>query len=150
MTTRNCHGTLVVLGNQGVLITGPSGSGKSTLALKLIVLGNSTGFHTSLVSDDQVLLSAEKGELRGSAPITIAGLVEVWGVGPTPIAHQDQARIDLVVKLVPKASAPRMNGERTEVLEGVAVPVIELEANNAAGAALAIMAKLHLGPFAAH
>jgi len=150
VTTRQCHGTLVVLGNQGVLITGPSGSGKSTLALKLLVLGLSTGFHACLVSDDQVLLGEEKGVLVGHTPASIAGLVEVWGVGPTPVAHQDQARIDLLVKLVPKGRAPRLNDERVEVVEGVSLPLIELEANNAEGAALAIMARLGLGPFAAH
>ena len=44
MTPALCHGTLVVLGNKGVLITGSSGSGKSTLALKLIVTGMGTGY----------------------------------------------------------------------------------------------------------
>jgi len=149
MTAALCHGTLVVLGSKGVLITGPSGSGKSTLALKLIVTGVGAGFFPRLVSDDQVRLSVERGALIGSVPSSIAGLIEVWGVGPTPIVHQESAKIDLLVKLVPKAQAPRLNEDRTETMEGISLPMIELEAKNAEAASLAIMAKLRLGPFAA-
>ncbi len=32
----NIHGTALVLGDRGILVTGPSGSGKTTLALALV------------------------------------------------------------------------------------------------------------------
>ncbi|MGO4863291.1 HPr kinase/phosphorylase, partial [Campylobacter jejuni] len=59
----------------GVLIAGPSGSGKSDLALRLIDRG------AVLVSDDYTLLHVEGGELHATAPVTIAGRIEVRGIG---------------------------------------------------------------------
>ncbi|TIU15608.1 MAG: HPr kinase/phosphorylase, partial [Mesorhizobium sp.] len=36
MRAENIHGTALLIGECGVLITGPSGSGKTTLALTLL------------------------------------------------------------------------------------------------------------------
>lgn len=150
MTAHNYHATLVVVGEKGVLITGPSGSGKSTLALKLLASCKGEGLFARLISDDQVLLSACSGRLIGAAPGSIAGLVEVRGAGPVTIQHEKAAVVDLAVKLVPQGEAPRFNNDLTDVFEGVSVTALELEARNAEGCVLAILAKLSLGLFAAH
>lgn len=142
------HGTLVVVGEAGVLITGPSGSGKSTLALKLLSACAGIGVFARLVSDDQVWLEACSGRLVGTVPAQIAGLIEVWGVGPKAIAYEPTAVVDLVIKLVPQGDAPRMNDDAIVVLEDVSVAVLELQAQNAEGAVLAILAQLSQGLFA--
>jgi serine kinase of HPr protein (carbohydrate metabolism regulator) len=144
----NLHGTLVAIADKGVLITGASGSGKSTLALKLLAFCKVSGVPAQLVSDDQVLLSVDAGQLVGTVPETIAGLIEVWGVGPTPISHVRSAVIDLVVTLVPPDEAPRLNDDVNETLVGITIRKLELAGRNAEGGVLAIMAKLSLGLFA--
>lgn len=64
----------------GALILGASGTGKSTLALSLI---EQCPFHRSaLVADDGVALSLEGGRLMASAPLRIAGQIEIRGYGP--------------------------------------------------------------------
>jgi len=149
MDIGNYHGTLVVVEGKGVLITGASGSGKSTLALRLLASCKMMGASARLVSDDQVLLSVSSGRLVGTAPSTIAGLVEVWGVGPTRVDHVRSAAVDLVVALVPADEAPRINNDVNEAFSGIEVPLLELAARNAEGGVLAIMAKLSVGLFAA-
>ncbi len=69
------HGTCVALGTKGVLLLGSSGSGKSDLALRLIHDG------ATLVADDRVVLSVKGDKFAASAPTTIAGLIEVRGLG---------------------------------------------------------------------
>src|SRR5689334_113133 len=69
------HGTSVALGGDGILLRGPSGSGKSDLALRLIDGG------ARLVSDDQTELRVFGEELRMTAPASIAGRLEVRGIG---------------------------------------------------------------------
>ena len=69
------HACCVAIGGRGVLIAGPSGSGKSDLALRLLDRG------AVLVSDDYTLLEARDGRLFASPPGTIAGKVEIRGVG---------------------------------------------------------------------
>ncbi len=60
---------------RGALIEGASGSGKSDLALRAI----DQGFR--LVADDRVVVFPAGGRLYGRAPETLAGLIEVRGVG---------------------------------------------------------------------
>ena len=59
--------------DKGILLTGPPGSGKSDLLLRLL----DRGF--MLVADDQVDIGAD-GLAR--APDSLAGLLEVAGLGP--------------------------------------------------------------------
>lgn len=150
MPASNVYGTLVSVAGKGVLIEGPSGSGKSTLALKLLITGTALGLPVKLVSDDQVFLSVQDGRLAGTAPEAIAGLIEVWGVGPTAVDHVASSPVDLLVRLVPRGCAPRMNDDRREERFGIGLPLLELEERNADGAVLAILAVLKRGPFREH
>ena len=147
MPARNHHGTLVVLGERGVLILGPSRSGKTALALRLIKHCATYGRFAWLVSDDQLFLSASDGRLVGHAPSPIAGLVEAVGRGPVPIPHEPAAVIDLAVRLVPEDEAPRFQeGEEME-LEGLMLPCMALPCRSAESAASAVAARLLLPPF---
>ena len=89
----NFHASAVVLGDRGIVIAGASGAGKTQLALALISHARSFGLFARLVADDQILLSAHDGRLVCAAPATIAGLVEVRGVGPQPVAHSRRRRL---------------------------------------------------------
>ena len=112
----NAHGTLVLLGDRGVLITGLSGSGKSSLALDLIA--HAEGF-ARLVSDDRVLIEpSPRGRSIGRAPSVIAGQIEIRGIGIVARPFEPRAVIDLVVELVDPESVTRM----TEPTERDGVP----------------------------
>lgn len=89
----NIHATCVRLGRDGVLLIGKSGAGKSDLALRLIGKG------AILVADDRTDLTVVRSALIASVPKTIAGLIEVRGVGIVPMKHAASARITLVVDL---------------------------------------------------
>jgi HPr kinase/phosphorylase len=84
--------------NAGVLILGGSGTGKSDLALRLIHEG------ASLVADDRVELFVLRGELYGRPPKSLAGLLEIRGVGILEIPYRERARIALAVELVQELS----------------------------------------------
>jgi serine kinase of HPr protein (carbohydrate metabolism regulator) len=114
------HGTCVALGNSGVLIRGPSGSGKSDLALRLIDEG------AALVSDDQVELVPRDGRLYASAPATIAGLIEVRGIGIVNVPRAAAQPLALVVDLVARDEVPRMPDAREVELAGARLPALSL------------------------
>jgi len=98
METGNRHASLVLLGDRGILISGPSGAGKSALALELIT--HADGFAV-LVGDDRVIVQKKAdGRYVGSVPKSIAGLIEVRGLGVIAQPHEAEVVIDLVVELV--------------------------------------------------
>ena len=144
----NLHGTALVLGERGILILGPSGSGKSTLALALISRFRESGRLVRLVADDQVLASAHGGRLLCRAPATICGLVEVYGVGPTPLEVEPAAVIDLAVRLMPAVRLERLPDEAFEEISGCRLPLVAVRERDAGPALLAIAARLSLSPFA--
>ena len=75
----------------GVLLTGPSGSGKSDLLLRLL----SRGF--SLVADDRVEVTG----LIARPVTTLAGLLEVRGLGIVRLSYEKEAQLALAVELTP-------------------------------------------------
>lgn len=79
MNARNLHGTAVVLGDRGVLITGPSGSGKTTLALALVEACRVLGHFARLVSDDQVWVTESRGSLLVSTRRPLPGWSNCMG-----------------------------------------------------------------------
>jgi serine kinase of HPr protein (carbohydrate metabolism regulator) len=95
------HATCVAIEGCGVLLIGPSGTGKSDLALRLIDRG------AVLVSDDYVTLAVHNGELRASPPDTIAGKLEVRGLGIMPLPFVRDVTVRLAVDLdAPPARFP--------------------------------------------
>ena len=143
----NFHATAVVLGDRGIVIAGEPGMGKTQLALDLISQARTQGLFARLVADDQILLSAHGGRLVCAAPAAIAGLVEIRGLGPSPVAHQARAPVDLVVRLVERRAAERVPEAATELLLGCAVPLLRLAADDRRATLTAVMARLSLPPF---
>jgi serine kinase of HPr protein (carbohydrate metabolism regulator) len=142
----NFHGSAVILGDRGLLITGPSGSGKTGLARVLVDRWRAGGRFGRLVADDQVFIARVNGRAVATVPPAIQGLVEVRGVGPVPVPHEPRAAIDLVVRLVAAAAAPRMGGFSTERLAGCEVPRLDLPERDILAAVAAVSAWLSRPP----
>lgn len=125
------HATAIAFGARGVLLRGASGSGKSDLALRCIGLPCSQAAPgpAMLVADDQVLVEALPEGVFVSPPPTIAGLLEVRGVGIIQVPHTASARLELVVDLVASDQVVRMPVIEPGVnIAGVRVSAIRLAA----------------------
>ena len=114
------HATTVALAGRGILLRGPSGSGKSDLALRLIDAG------ARLVADDQSRVWRDGDALLAASPPTIAGMIEVRGVGIVRLDPLPAARLILVVDLVAADRIERLPEPRTETILGVAVARLDL------------------------
>jgi RNase adaptor protein for sRNA GlmZ degradation len=141
MNPRLVHATCVAIdgadGPLGVLLRGPSGAGKSDLALRLIDRG------ARLVADDQCELRCQDGaagaRLVARAPASIAGVLEVRGLGIMEVPSLAEAPVALVVDLVDPEEVERLPAAATEEILGLELPRVALNAFEAAAPA-----KLHL------
>jgi HPr kinase/phosphorylase len=123
------HGTCVALGGSAALLRGASGAGKSDLALRFLALASEGDRAPTLIADDQVWIEdGTSGELLASAPPTLAGKIEVRGLGILETPHLAQGRLVLVVDLVSDAEVPRMPPDppETVTIAGVALPRLAL------------------------
>jgi serine kinase of HPr protein (carbohydrate metabolism regulator) len=146
LSPRNLHATAIVLGDRGLVITGPSGSGKTTLAFSLLQHAAGLGLFSAFVADDQVLPRVCGGRLIVDAPAPIAGLAEVFGLGPRQVPHVTAATVDLVVDLVPPTQSERLPEPAMIEIYGVAIPQLRLPARNIVQARLVIAAWLGWPP----
>lgn len=141
--TELVHGTVIALGEKAALIRGPSGSGKSDLALRCIAMPPlaHVPYRAELVADDQVRLALNGGIVEASPPPTIAGKMEVRGLGVLTFPHRAAARLALVVDLVPAADVPRYPLDATSAYYlGVEVPLLRLAALESSSAVKLILA----------
>jgi len=114
------HGTVVEIEGAGVLFRGPSGSGKSDLALRLIDGG------ATLVADDRVILARRDGQLLAAAPETIAGRLEVRGLGIATVPSTGPSPLRLVVDMARPEEVERLPKAAETVILGVVLPVMHL------------------------
>ncbi|WP_294321957.1 HPr kinase/phosphatase C-terminal domain-containing protein [uncultured Sphingomonas sp.] len=111
------HASCVAIDGRAVLIAGPSGAGKSDLTLRLIDAG------AMLVSDDYTALTVRDGALYAAPPATIAGRIEVRGIG---IVERPFVA-DVPVALWVAAGMPeRMPEPMTHVVAGISLPAYTL------------------------
>jgi HPr kinase/phosphorylase len=114
------HGTAVEIEGAGILLRGPSGSGKSDLALRLIDGG------ASLVADDRVVLSRRGSQILAGVPDTIAGKIEVRGLGIVRLPWTGPSPLCLVVDLAPPHEIERLPKATETMLLGVALPAMHV------------------------
>lgn len=137
---KSIHATCVALDGVGILLRGPSGSGKSDLALRLIDQG------ARLVADDRVVLRQEGGELLAEAPPALRGLLEVRGVGPSPVPSIPSVAVTLIVDLTSSGEVERLPDAAFEILEGKPIARHRLSAFEAsAPAKIRLLARLTAG-----
>lgn len=129
--TQPVHASVVALhiGGRwrGVLIRGQSGAGKSDLALRLMSLG------AKLVVDDQAIIWNSQNSLYARSPATIAGKIELRGVGIIAQPHLNMARIWLVVDAVSEPPERHPDPQFCELC-GVRVASIFLQLKQASAA----------------
>jgi serine kinase of HPr protein (carbohydrate metabolism regulator) len=131
------YATCVDINGAGVLLRGPSGSGKSDLALRLIEGG------AKLVADDRTDLSLENGRLMARAPQSIAGRMEVRGLGIITVAYCETTEVALVVDLVAPDAVDRLPDSQCCTYLEHGVPLLALaafEASTPAKIRLAVQA----------
>jgi len=136
--TETVHASTVATGGRAVLLGGPSGSGKSDLALRLI----DRGF--TLVSDDQTIVRREGDRLIAKAPPTIAGKLEVRGLGIVEMETVTDVPIALFVELTSDIERlPDENRERS--ILGVELPLISIDARTASAPSKVALALDRMG-----
>jgi HPr kinase/phosphorylase len=124
------HASAVLAGARAVLIRGPAGAGKSRLLLALLQAAE-TGLlrFARLVGDDRVHLEPSHGRLLVRPAPSLAGLLEVRGVGIARLDHEAVAMVGLVVDLAAD-DAERLPATTETVVLGVRVPRLAVAAGN--------------------
>jgi HPr kinase/phosphorylase len=126
------HASAVLVGPRAVLIRGPSGAGKSRLALELIEAARARRLpFARLVGDDRVHLESAGGRLLVSPAATLAGLLELRGVGIQKLEHEPAAVVSLVVDL-DAPDAERLPGPQTATIAGITLPRLAVAPGDAA------------------
>ena len=122
------HASCAARDGWGVLLTGAPGSGKSDLLLRML----DRGF--ALVADDQVEIGTD-GMAR--PPETLAGLLEVRGLGVMRFPYVQAVRPVLVAELV-SAGIPRLPGPRQH--EALRLPALAIDPRPASAAQILALA----------
>ena len=132
-TSPTLHATAVLIGAHAVLIRGPSGAGKSRLALDLIQASGSALPFARLVGDDRVHVEAAGTRLLVRPAATLAGLLEVRGLGIRRLAYEPVAQIGLIVDLAaPDAVRLPADTSETASISGVILPRLPVAPGEAA------------------
>lgn len=113
------HASCFREGASACLLLGPAGSGKSTLLAQLLLHG------ATLVADDQVELYEQHGQLIASPPATLAGILELHGLGLIRHLHSSPVPISLAVQL--GTAGERLPAPEKLILEGIALPLLRLD-----------------------
>ena len=121
LSAETLHASTVAKDGRAILITGPSGAGKSDLTLRLL----DRGF--TLVSDDQTIVRKDGERLVASAPPTIAGKLEVRGLGIIEVERTDNVPVALIIELT--SDIQRLpDDSRERPILGVQLPFVTLDA----------------------
>lgn len=119
------------------MIEGESGAGKSDLALRLIDRG------AQLISDDYTLLQRAGRDLIASPPDTIAGRIEIRGLGILTMPHVEKIPVALLIRLT---DAPERLPLAEEVrrIAGLDIREIAVDAHTASAPIKVELALRHL------
>ena len=121
LSSETLHASCVAIDGRAILIGGRSGAGKSDLALRLIGRG------AMLVSDDYTIAQRVGGRLHAKPPASIAGKMELRGIGIIPFPAIADVPVALYVDL--NLDVVRLPEPHPPVsIAGVPVPVITVNA----------------------
>ena len=138
ISAETIHASTVATEGRAVLITGPSGSGKSDLALRLL----DRGF--TLVSDDQTLVQRDGARLLASAPLSLAGKLEVRGIGIVDMETVGDVPVALIVELTSDIQRLPDDARERPIL-GVPLPIISIDALTASAPSKVALALDRMG-----
>jgi len=139
LSAETLHCSTVAVDGRAVLITGPSGSGKSDLTLRLIDRGY------NLVSDDQTIIKKDGERIIASAPPTIAGKLEVRGIGIVEMERVDSVPVALIVELTSSEIQRLPDDSRERPLLGIKVPLVSVDAMTASAPSKVALALDRMG-----
>jgi len=108
---------------RALLLRGPSGAGKSDVALRLLEAGG------RLIADDQTHLAKVGRALIATPPQSLAGLIEVRGIGIVKLGRGQllaRAPLALLVDLVRPDQVERMPEPAREKVLGIDLPKVAL------------------------
>jgi len=138
LSAETIHSSTVASDGRAVLISGPSGSGKSDLALRLL----DRGF--TLVSDDQTIVKRDGDRLLASAPPTIAGKLEIRGIGIVEMERTDNVPVALIVELTGDLQRFPDDSRERPIL-GVRLPLVTIDAMTASAPSKVALALDRMG-----
>lgn len=113
------HASAFAYQGAGCLVVGEAGSGKSSLLSQALLHG------AQLIADDQVLLHADGAQLTARAPDSLAGVIELYGLGIISHPHVASHPVHLVVALK-KGKAERLPEPRQVEYCGLMLPFVRL------------------------
>jgi serine kinase of HPr protein (carbohydrate metabolism regulator) len=138
ISAETLHSSTVAMDGRAVLISGPSGAGKSDLALRLL----DRGF--TLVSDDRTIVKREGDRLIATAPPTIAGKLEIRGIGIVEVERLADVPVALLVELT--SDIQRLpDDSRERPILGVSLPLITIDALTASAPSKVALALDRMG-----
>jgi serine kinase of HPr protein (carbohydrate metabolism regulator) len=128
------HASAVLVGPKAILIRGPSGSGKSMLAWNLVTTAEQSVLpFARLVADDRAYLESRSGRLLVRPAETLAGMIEIHGLGIRQIEFEPIAVVGLVVDLSAADAARNPLAEaRGALIQGITLPRLPVAAGIAA------------------
>jgi serine kinase of HPr protein (carbohydrate metabolism regulator) len=138
ISAETVHASTVATDGRAVLITGHSGSGKSDLTLRLL----DRGF--TLVSDDQTIVKRRGDRLIASAPPTIAGKLEIRGIGIVEMETVSDVPVALIVELTSEIQRLPDDSRERPIL-GLALPLVSIDAMTASAPSKVALALDRLG-----
>jgi serine kinase of HPr protein (carbohydrate metabolism regulator) len=129
-SNQTIHASAVLVGARAVLIRGASGSGKSRLTWNLLQAAEQGALRFArLVVDDRAFVEAQGGHLLVRPAPTLAGIIEIYGMGIRQLPYEPVAMVGLVVDLaaadadrIPPAEA----GKTT--ISGISLPRLSVAA----------------------